>query len=98
MWEIWARAEPWKSEITADDANFLETLRDHVTRGERPDLPSECDAPPDGYAALMVECWTSNPSQRPTFAVVAARLAVLTPHAAELNVGHNRHSASPIYE
>eukprot|EP00040_Diaphanoeca_grandis_P025298 m.139913 g.139913 ORF g.139913 m.139913 type:complete len:982 (-) comp30090_c0_seq3:440-3385(-) len=73
MFEIWTRACPW-DEVEGNDISFFPKLVDLVCGGARPQLPSGVDVAPEGYAELMESCWSTNPKDRPTFAITLQRL------------------------
>eukprot|EP00040_Diaphanoeca_grandis_P035382 m.222338 g.222338 ORF g.222338 m.222338 type:complete len:1048 (+) comp33371_c0_seq6:308-3451(+) len=81
MWEIWARARPW-DEVEGDEANFLTKLSQLVNDGHRPRLPASSGTPPQGYSAVMKQCWATRASERPSFEVTLANLESPTMKAA----------------
>lgn len=46
-------------------------LYEELLSGRRPKLPREC---PEDLAALLIECWDTNPQSRPNFADICTRL------------------------
>ncbi len=55
-----------------------------VLDGKRPELPPSADlshvAGLDDYIGLMKRCWHQDPSLRPTFSAIAAKLADIRCH------------------
>jgi hypothetical protein len=50
-----------------------------VLRGERPELTADdLKDVPDGYVALMKQCWQTEPNERPTFKQTMTMLAALS--------------------
>ena len=50
-----------------------------VLRGERPEVTEDdLNDVPDGYVALMKQCWQTEPKERPTFKRAMAMLAELS--------------------
>jgi hypothetical protein len=74
LWEIWTRARPW-DEVVEQGIQFSAKLTKLVNAGVRPMVPVGCGPAPDGYRALMEQCWAGDPARRPTFVAI---LAVLT--------------------
>ena len=68
MWEVAARCYPWEE---VQDADLLDALLCLITSGQRPAVDSEW---PDGYVAVMRQCWATDPQNRPTFDQVAVQL------------------------
>lgn len=77
MFELWSRRLPW-DEIEVQGVHFPEELKRRVCGGHRPMLPTEhCKDAPQGYARLMHWCWSGDPADRPTFAVIGEQLTQL---------------------
>jgi len=85
MWEIWARAQPWREIQSKTQLSFSSQLQDRVVAGDRPTLQG-CGDAPVGYRALMEACWASAPADRPPFEMVHARAVRI------------RDSLAPVYE
>ena len=90
MWELWTGRYPY--------ADMREqTIMYGIMTGMRPDLPRDpSDAAPEpepepcpGWRELMTSAWAENPSSRPTFDEVAARLEAMI-KAAEKADGEQR--------
>ena len=90
MWELWTGRYPY--------ADMREqTIMYGIMTGMRPDLPRDpADAAPEpepepcpGWRELMTSAWAENPSSRPTFDDVAARLEAMI-KAAEKADGEQR--------
>ena len=90
MWELWTGRYPY--------ADMREqTIMYGIMTGMRPDLPRDpADAAPEpepepcpGWRELMTSAWAENPSSRPTFDEVAARLEAMI-KAAEKADGEQR--------
>jgi len=73
LWEVWTRASPW-GDIQSSGIKFVTELRERVVAGERPTPPPTTANPPDGFAALMQECWDAAPKKRPNFRAIIARV------------------------
>nr|XP_024378038.1 serine/threonine-protein kinase HT1-like [Physcomitrium patens]XP_024378039.1 serine/threonine-protein kinase HT1-like [Physcomitrium patens]XP_024378040.1 serine/threonine-protein kinase HT1-like [Physcomitrium patens]XP_024378041.1 serine/threonine-protein kinase HT1-like [Physcomitrium patens]XP_024378042.1 serine/threonine-protein kinase HT1-like [Physcomitrium patens]XP_024378043.1 serine/threonine-protein kinase HT1-like [Physcomitrium patens]XP_024378044.1 serine/threonine-protein k len=56
-----------------DGINTIKELLKKIEKGERPKLPSNCD----DLSKLIEECWTLNPSRRPSFGDICKRLTTL---------------------
>ncbi|GBF97019.1 hypothetical protein Rsub_09492 [Raphidocelis subcapitata] len=67
MWELWSGRTAFAG------CHYGEVFERVVLRGERPAAAAAADAPP-GYASLMRDCWSGDPSARPGFASVLARI------------------------
>jgi hypothetical protein len=51
---------------------------ERVVKGFRPKvLPSRESAAPNGYCALMRQCWHQNPTARPEFSEIAKKVRIL---------------------
>ena len=61
MWSLWARKSPFSDDEHKDLAMF--TLLDHVVKGSRPKIPSDC---PPLLSFLVQDCWQMAPEKRPT--------------------------------
>jgi serine/threonine protein kinase len=74
MWEFSTCEVPF-----VDHPGLIDTL---VLRGVRPPIPSPLpEGFPADYFALMQECWSDNPAQRPTAENVNRRLLKMDPSA-----------------
>nr|XP_024377250.1 light-sensor Protein kinase-like [Physcomitrium patens]XP_024377252.1 light-sensor Protein kinase-like [Physcomitrium patens]XP_024377253.1 light-sensor Protein kinase-like [Physcomitrium patens]XP_024377254.1 light-sensor Protein kinase-like [Physcomitrium patens]XP_024377255.1 light-sensor Protein kinase-like [Physcomitrium patens] len=56
-----------------DGIDTKKELLKKIEKGERPKLPSNCD----DLSKLIEECWTLNPSRRPSFGDICKRLITL---------------------
>nr|XP_024397369.1 LOW QUALITY PROTEIN: probable LIM domain-containing serine/threonine-protein kinase DDB_G0287001 [Physcomitrium patens] len=65
--KILSRNDPFKG------VNKIEDILKRIEKGERPKLPSNCN----DLSKLIQECWTLDPSQRPSFADICKRLTTL---------------------
>lgn len=65
MWKTWTCERPFKH---MKIGSFFEKV---IENGERPDIPEGC---PAAYAALMEECWATDPTARPSFESICAEL------------------------
>jgi hypothetical protein len=45
--------------------------------GERPALPTDVEAAPEGYNELMRICWDGDPASRPSFARVCETISTM---------------------
>eukprot|EP00038_Savillea_parva_P004331 m.136509 g.136509 ORF g.136509 m.136509 type:complete len:882 (+) comp11437_c0_seq1:197-2842(+) len=79
MWELWTRRQPW-CEIEGSEACFFQLLVERLKSGRRPTVPRDAGRAPDGYAALMRDCWANDPAARPSSEVVAVRLTDIRRH------------------
>ncbi|XP_062502538.1 probable serine/threonine-protein kinase drkC [Corticium candelabrum] len=68
LWETWTRQLPF------DQYNFDYEVTDAVIDKERPEIPRDCSQP---LAMIMKKCWSSEPSNRPTFGQVILQLQTL---------------------
>lgn len=71
LWELFTESEPWKTEgLSSAEIEY------QVVAGKRPSIPARLRAEPANaaYIALIEECWSQDPQDRPTFAQVVARL------------------------
>lgn len=73
MWEIIARQDPYDDR----DYEWIQDVKDAVLAGIRPTIPRR--GARDDYIALMRQCWTHNPEQRPAFPEIAVRLQEMLP-------------------
>ena len=55
LWEMLTKDIPFRG---------VEDPRALVTRGQHPPLPPEC---PEFFRKLLLRCWETNPSRRPSF-------------------------------
>ncbi|EFN59725.1 hypothetical protein CHLNCDRAFT_133304 [Chlorella variabilis] len=58
MYEVWMRRRAWPG------LPLAKLIFAVVSQHSRPPVPPGC---PDGYAALMQQCWADAPEERPTF-------------------------------
>eukprot|EP01126_Amoeba_proteus_P021429 TRINITY_DN2176_c0_g2_i6.p1 TRINITY_DN2176_c0_g2~~TRINITY_DN2176_c0_g2_i6.p1 ORF type:complete len:495 (-),score=91.27 TRINITY_DN2176_c0_g2_i6:146-1630(-) len=65
LWEFLTRKEPF-----SHHRNYNKFKR-AVCEGERPPIPSDCEA---SLRSLMEDCWSGDPSKRPSFEVIISRL------------------------
>ena len=65
LWEICVRLYPWHQLLERGE---VDELRRRVSQGERPD-PAHC---PPALRAIVEACWVTEPSERPSFAEIAA--------------------------
>lgn len=79
----WKKADVYSFAITCSEIltgkqpfnSFrLTNLLEHLTRGERPDLPETC---PKRLASLLKACWHNDPNVRPPFSVIRKKLTTL---------------------
>jgi len=66
LWEILTREEPFSEFSDYDE--FVEAVCDH---NHRPRIPDDCL---NGLKFLIKECWSDNPSSRPSFTEIVKRL------------------------
>ena len=69
LWELLTALEPFKG------LHPMQVMR-AVDRGERPPVPPSPECPPD-YVALMRQCWSKEPEDRPTFKEALQRIAAM---------------------
>jgi hypothetical protein len=81
MWEVASGPGPMSPPYLKDYANVYNSSlnwaalkHDIISENLRPKIPENT---PPGFAELMQECWRGNPKERPSFEVVAQRLASL---------------------
>jgi serine/threonine protein kinase len=75
MWELLTCRIPWAS----SSYTFAHLIIRAVVRGERPEVTdADLKDVPDGYVALMKQCWQSEPKERPTFKNVMSMLERLS--------------------
>jgi len=67
LWEMWTRKIPW-SHVVCWNVPAL------VIKGERPPIPGDC---PEGFAAVIRDCWQHNPKDRPCFSALVGTLSAL---------------------
>ncbi|XP_024993772.1 probable serine/threonine-protein kinase drkD [Cynara cardunculus var. scolymus] len=68
MWEILTGEEPYA------DMHCGAIIGGIVTNTLRPPIPKHCD---HGWKALMEECWSNDPADRPSFTQIANRLQAM---------------------
>ena len=68
MWEIASRQEPWAD---LKGSFIMDLLLENLKAGRRPKIEESW---PRGYTELMEDCWSTDPSARPTFSKVVHRL------------------------
>jgi serine/threonine protein kinase len=72
MWEVMTRHAPWKKY-----KRFFEVWK-RVLKGERPRIRDrDAENAPRGYMELMKDCWSQNPSKRPSFVVALQTIRVI---------------------
>eukprot|EP00040_Diaphanoeca_grandis_P024464 m.134421 g.134421 ORF g.134421 m.134421 type:complete len:125 (-) comp29739_c0_seq3:176-550(-) len=69
-----ADSENANTDTDNDRDNDNNNDNDDSNSNHNHDNADESNHPPDGYCALMRLCWSTVPSQRPTFAVTLAHL------------------------
>jgi serine/threonine protein kinase len=75
LWELLTCRIPW----AGSSYTFAHLIIRAVLRGERPEVTDEdLKEVPDGYVALMKQCWQTEPKERPTFKRAMAMLAELS--------------------
>ena len=75
MWELLTCRIPWAGSAYS----FSHLIMRAVERGERPEVTEEdLKNVPDGYIALMKQCWQNEPKDRPTFTNVMSMLETLS--------------------
>ena len=67
MWEIVSRDLPYRDR----GYRWMKDIKEAVLSGIRPTIPGGLL---ESYRDLMSECWSSDPSRRPTFTEVIQRL------------------------
>jgi len=65
MWKTWTCERPFKH---MNIGNFFDKV---IENGERPAIPEGC---PAAYAALMEQCWATDPAARPSFEPICVEL------------------------
>ena len=65
MWKTWTCERPFKR---LKIGCFFEKV---IENGERPGIPADC---PAAYAALMEQCWATDPAARPSFERICVEL------------------------
>ena len=86
MWELLTRQTPWGDIEARNHFAFQSKLESAVFGGVRPMIPADA---PSAYAALLTEAWATEPSSRPAFAAIIARLQadqVEQQHVGDLDV------------
>lgn len=78
LWELATREFPWQREFENDtDAAFLAKLCQALQTGKRPTVP-KCllqKRPLRNFTAIMEQCWSGDPADRPTFESLLTPLA-----------------------
>ena len=78
LWELWSRKVPYEG------MQPIQIVHAVVHQQKRPPVPADC---PPAVAALMRACWQQDPSTRPHFGTIIARLsAMLEAEAAEAGI------------
>ena len=90
LWEIIHRQIPWRGE---DETNRIPAeVETQVTNGNRPPITfgTKNDNPLPPQVAIILqfikECWTQNPTERPTAQVVAKQLNTLLQEETQIQV------------
>jgi len=65
LWEFWTRRDPYEGMQT------FQIIFNVGTANMRPLIPEDC---PTDYAQLMMDCWQTDPSARPSFEQILGRL------------------------
>jgi serine/threonine protein kinase len=65
LWELVAR------DSFFSDTNFNAEIENRVKAGKRPAIPKDCYST---YSALIQECWSQSPKERPHFREIVTRL------------------------
>jgi len=73
MWELLTRQTPWSDIEARNHFEFQRKLESAVFGGVRPTIPTDA---PSAYARLLTETWATEPSSRPAFDAIIARLQV----------------------
>ena len=83
---------PWDEEITSVHLS-IESIKQYVTRGERPKLSTEQECGmPKRFLDLMEKCWSQDPKERPVISDIVRELGDLS--NAEFNEGVQEESSS----
>lgn len=83
MWEVMTRHAPWKKY-----KRFFEVWK-RVLQGERPRIRDrDAENAPRGFLRLMKDCWSQNPSSRPSFIVALQTLRVMIISSGSKNWEH----------
>lgn len=78
MWEIATREKPWDIETRdLQMQNSTEFVKQSVQSGRRPVVPTHVTAEHAEYTSVLEQCWADDPSNRPTFGDISAKLATL---------------------
>ena len=67
LWEMVTCEKPWAGKTVT-------SISKRVAKGERPSLPADCTGE---YCKLIEDCWSQDPTDRPTFAFIQHRLRKL---------------------
>lgn len=67
MWELWTRQQPYNDRAF----DSYQQAKRAICGGLRPPDATGC---PEGYGRLMVKCWASAYSARPTFQAILLAL------------------------
>jgi len=68
LWEFWTRRDPYEGMPT------FQIIFNVGTANMRPLIPEDC---PTDYAQLMMDCWQTDPTARPSFEQILKRLEYL---------------------
>ncbi|KAK8602656.1 hypothetical protein V6N13_084863 [Hibiscus sabdariffa] len=79
LWEILTGEEPYAN------MHYGAIIGGIVSNTLRPTIPSFCD--PE-WRKLMEQCWSPNPSARPSFTEIASRLRTMSAAASQQSKGH----------
>jgi serine/threonine protein kinase len=77
LWELATRKVPWEGELSSDELELFEGLNRALQSGRRPTVPDAVRAEHGAFVAVMQQCWTGDPANRPTFSEAARGLAAI---------------------
>jgi serine/threonine protein kinase len=75
MWEIATRQRPWDElGVTITYVQLCQRLTAALQSGRRLEIPTTVETEQPGFVAVMRQCWSGDPADRPSFAAVVKSL------------------------